>query len=78
MTEISDKSFVNNSRPLDVNRWSEHSEVESFVAPLWHMFNSEQNVATGGSKGRPTKRIKRDNMKVLLLDLYVCWFHHSG
>ncbi len=73
MTVISDKSFVNNSRPLDVHRWSEHSEVESFVAPLWHMFNSEQNVATGGSKGRPTKRIKRDNMKVLLLDLYVCW-----
>ena len=73
MTVISDKSFVNNSRPLDVHRWSEHPEVESFVAPLWQIFNSEQNVTAGGSKGRPTKRIKRDNMKVLLLDLYVCW-----
>lgn len=73
MTEDSDKSFVSNSRPFDVHRWSEHPEVESFVAPLWHTFNSVQNVANGGSKGRPTKRIKRDNMKVLLLDLYVCW-----
>lgn len=73
MTVARDESSVHNSRPLDVHLWSEHSEVESFVDPLWHTFEAEQPAVTGGARGRPTKRIKRDNMKVLLLDLYVCW-----
>jgi hypothetical protein len=73
MTAISVKSSVYNSRTLDVHRWSDHPEVESFVAPLWVSFDGEQAVAPAVTKGRPTNRIKRDNMKVLLLDLYVCW-----
>jgi hypothetical protein len=73
MKAISVKSSVYNSRPLDVHRWSDHPEVESFVAPLWVRFDGEQAVTPAGKKGRPTTRIKRDNMKVLLLDLYVCW-----
>jgi hypothetical protein len=73
MTLANDKSSVQNSRPLDVHRWSEHPEVESFVAPLWQSFVGEQAVAASSSRGRRTNRIKRDNMKVLLLDLYVCW-----
>ncbi len=73
MTIARDESSVHNSRPLDVHRWSEYPEVESFVAPLWHAFEAEEPVVTGGARGRPTERIKRDNMKVLLLDLYVCW-----
>ena len=73
MTLANDKSSVQNSRPLDVHRWSEHPEVESFVAPLWQSFVGEQVVAASSSRGRRTNRIKRDNMKVLLLDLYVCW-----
>jgi hypothetical protein len=73
MTATSDKSSIHNSRPLDVHRWSEHVEVESFVAPLWHRFVGEQTEVSTLTRGRPTNRIKRNNMKVLLLDLYVCW-----
>jgi hypothetical protein len=73
MSSANNKSSVHNSRPLDVHRWSERLEVESFVAPLWNRFNGEQADVSAVKKGRPTKRIKRDNMKVLLLDLYVCW-----
>jgi hypothetical protein len=73
MSSANNKSSVHNSRPLDVHRWSEHLEVESFVAPLWNRFNGEQADVSAVKKGRPTKRIKRDNMKVLLLDFYVCW-----
>lgn len=73
MSSANNNSSVHNSRPFDVHRWSEHPEVESFVAPLWDRFNGGQADASPVRKGRPTKRIKRDNMKVLLLDLYVCW-----
>ena len=73
MTVTSDRSSVYNARPFDVHRWSDHPEVESFVAPLWHSFGAEQPIVTGSFRGRPTKRLKRDNIKVLLLDLYVCW-----
>jgi len=73
MAAISVESSVYNSRPFDVHRWSEHPEVESFVAPLWVRFDGEQADISAVKKGRPTKRIKRDNMKVLLIDLYVCW-----
>jgi hypothetical protein len=73
MTAIGVESSVHNSRPFDVHRWSEHPEVEGFVAPLWLRFNGQQADVSAVKKGRPTKRIKRDNMKVLLLDFYVCW-----
>lgn len=73
MSSANNNSSVHNSRPFDVHRWSEHPEVESFVAPLWLRFNGEQANVSLVKKGRPTKRIKRDNMKVLLLDFYVCW-----
>jgi len=73
MSSANNNSSVHNSRPFDVHRWSDHPEVESFVAPLWLRFNGEQVDVSAFRKGRPSKRIKRDNMKVLLLDLYVCW-----
>ena len=73
MSSANNNSSVHNSRPFDVHRWSEHPEVESFVAPLWNRFEGEQADVIVVKKGRPTKRIKRDNMKVLLLDFYVCW-----
>jgi hypothetical protein len=47
MTVTSDRSSVYNSRPFDVHRWSDHPEVESFVAPLWHSFNAEQPIVIG-------------------------------
>jgi hypothetical protein len=73
VTASSDKSSVSNSRPIDVHLWSTYIEVDLFIDPLWQNFNSEQPVVAAGPRGRPTKRIKRDGMKVLLLDLYVCW-----
>jgi hypothetical protein len=68
-----DRTSVFNSRPFDVHRWSNYPEVESVVIPLWQRFSAEQSDKSSGRRGRPTNRIKRDNMKVLLLDLYVCW-----
>ena len=63
---------VSNSRPFDVHRWSEHCEVDLFVNKLWDSFYLQQ-PSVASHKGRPSKVIKRDGMKVLLLDLYVCW-----
>jgi hypothetical protein len=65
--------YVSNSRPFDVHRWSEHCEVDLFVNKLWDSFYSQQ-PPVASNKGRPSRVIKRDGMKVLLLDLYVCWF----
>lgn len=73
MPAVSDESSVTNSRPLDVHRWSTYIEVERFVDPLWRDFSAAQPAVVEGSRGRPARTLKRDGMKVLLLDLYVCW-----
>ena len=54
---------LNHSRIFNVNRWSEYPEVNSFVNQIYdkhfYHFNS----------------IRKHHLKVLLLDLYVCWYY---
>jgi hypothetical protein len=54
---------LENSRPLDVHRWSDHPEVNALVDELYDdLFKSK-------GKGE----IKKKHLKVVLLDLYVSW-----
>ena len=53
-----------NSRPLDVHRWSDHPEVNSFVNRIY-----EEQIHYPGENAR----IKKKHLKVVLLDLYVAW-----
>lgn len=54
---------LNYSRPLDVHRWSDHPEVNSFVDKIYSSL-----PALSGNK-----QIRKKHLKVLLLDLYVAW-----
>ena len=54
---------LNYSRPLDVHRWSEHPEVNTFVDKIY----SSLPQLTGN------KKIRKQHLKVLLLDLYLVW-----
>jgi hypothetical protein len=62
---------LDNSRPLDVHRWSDHPEANKFVDIIWGTFFAEKYANTGPGK-RPKSRPKTQ-LKVLLLDLYVSW-----
>jgi len=53
---------LNNSRPLDVHRWSDYPEVNSFVDVIHAEHFSDI----------PHKKTKT-HLKVILLDLYLCW-----
>lgn len=61
---------LNNSRPLDVHRWSEHPEVNQFVQTIWLLIESQIKTTT---RGRPQRAPQKKQFKVLLLDLYLCW-----
>ena len=62
----------NHSRPLDVHIWSEHPEINVLVNEVWSRFWDE--YAEGKPKRGPKpKAPKKKHLKVLLLDLYVCW-----
>ena len=52
-----------NSRPLDVHKWSDYSEVNKFVNEIY-----EKLISVKGHE-RTAKKL----VKVLLLDLYVAW-----
>jgi len=58
------------SRPIDVHRWSDHPEVNDIVDALWREHFADFQLKTSGPK--PKARI-RDQLKVLVLDLYVAW-----
>ena len=53
----------NYSRPLDVHRWSDYSEVNDFVNEIYLILKSMKGDENTGKK----------LVKVLLLDLYVAW-----
>lgn len=53
----------NYSRPLDVHRWSDYSEVNDFVNEIYLILKSMKGHENTGKK----------LVKVLLLDLYVAW-----
>ena len=58
---MSDRDW-NNSRPLDVHRWSDYMEVNRLVDQLM----ADQFADF-------THKKTKNHVKVLLLDLYVCW-----
>ena len=49
------------SRPLDVHRWSEHPEVNTFVDDIFNTYFKKKTD------------IRKKHLKVVLLDLYVAW-----
>lgn len=52
------------SRPLDVHRWSNHPEVNSFVDQIYNEHIHQCGTNTS---------IKKKHLKVVLVDLYVAW-----
>ena len=60
------------SRPLDVHKWSDYPDVNSFVDQIWEGFLAKKFPEQTGLGKRP-KGPKKQQFKVLLLDLYVAW-----
>lgn len=59
------------SRPLDVHRWSEHPELVGLVERLWNNLCADlDREKSGGPKPRQSFQ---NQLRVLLLDLYVAW-----
>ena len=52
-----------NARPLDVHVWSNYSEVNLFVNHIYDELSSLDGH----------EKVNKKLLKVLLLDLYVCW-----
>lgn len=63
---------LNHSRPLDVHVWSDHSEVNLLIDEIWKALFRLGDADTV-KLGRKPKTTKKVHLKVLLLDLYVCW-----
>jgi len=56
------------SRPIDVHRWSDHPEIVDLVESIW------RDHFPGESKSGPKPKTSFQNqLRVLLLDLYVAW-----
>ncbi len=68
MTLIGDNRDFQHSRILDVHRWSDHPEVNTFVDLIYknHIHYVGEN-----------SRIKKKHLKVVLLDLFVAWTDDS-
>tara|TARA_B100001057_G_scaffold190122_1_gene190890 strand:- start:357 stop:695 length:339 start_codon:yes stop_codon:yes gene_type:complete len=49
------------SRPLDVHRWSDYPEVNTFVDDIFNTYFKQKT------------NIRKKHLKVVLLDLYVAW-----
>lgn len=62
-----------NSRPLDVHRWSDYPEVNVFIDELWSIFTSAYHEHVAVKRGKKPKGKPKNQFKVLLLDLFVCW-----
>jgi len=63
---------LNNSRTLDVHVWSDHIEINSLVDELWSRYWNDEDSQLK-RRGPKPKAPKKKHLKVLLLDLYVCW-----
>lgn len=59
------------SRQLDVHRWSDHPEIVKVVDTIWQANFTQLDVA--GRSGPKPKRSFRQQLRVLVLDLYVAW-----
>ena len=66
-------NFIWNSRPLDVHRWSEFPPVNDFVSLLWDRYVLDNGLSMPSTRGRTSNQSSKNQFKVLLLDLYICW-----
>ena len=62
-----------NSRPLDVHKWSEFPEVNTFINDLWGKFLIPFPHHGKRKRGVQPKAKPKVQFKVLILDLFVCW-----
>jgi hypothetical protein len=60
------------SRPLDVHRWSDHPEIKSITDTVWGLPSFEEWRVAARAGPKPLRRFK-EQLRVLLTDLYVCW-----
>ena len=60
---MTDRDY-NHSRPLDVHRWSDYSEVNPFIDELYN--NHIKDIAENS-------RIQKKHLKLVLLDLFIAW-----
>ena len=68
---LSTSHDITNSRPLDVQVWSDYPEFNQLVNKLWvKYFLTEDSTVRPGPKSKATSKV---HFKTLLLDLYVCW-----
>lgn len=67
----------NNSRPLDVHVWSEHPQINDLVDKFWFRFFQEDRPVKM-KRGPKPKASQKKHLKVLLLDLFVCWKSDSS
>ena len=63
----------NHSRPLDIHRYSEYSEAKELVDSLWTLFTEHYPEHVSVQRGRKTLGKIKEQFRVLILDLYVCW-----
>jgi len=63
---------LNHSRPLDIHKWSDYPEVNTWVNTLWDDYLASEYPETTTAGKRPKASTKKQ-FKVLLLDLYVAW-----
>lgn len=62
----------NNSKPIDVHKWSTHPELNTFCYTLWDAEFAAEFQSPKGKGNRP-KRLPKYQFKTLILDLYVAW-----
>lgn len=60
------------SRPLDVHRWSDHPNIRVVCDELWAS-GAFDEFKDGHRSGPKPKRRFKDQLRVLVLDLYVAW-----
>jgi hypothetical protein len=72
MAEIRNPRY---SRPIDVHRWSDHPEVKALVEEIWQDYLPWQITGKQGEKrpGPQPKTSFKNQLQVLILDLYVAW-----
>ena len=59
----------NHSRPFDVHTWSDHSEANNFVNPIFDELYGDEVDELGEKSIQKRKK----QLKTLLLDLYLAW-----
>ena len=71
--ELLDPLNPKHSRPIDVHRWSDHPEVAKLVEGIWSEHFGDYAAKEEVKAGAKAKRKHRDQLRVVILDLYVAW-----